>query len=151
MLHVRKYPNQDYLLTLLLLSDSGLFGVYGVTEPEKAEDFVFEILREFNRIGKNAHQSEVDRAKARLKASLLMSLDGTTATVEDIGRQILTYGRRLTPAEVSLRIDSITTKDIMRVAAEHCEDIEPAVVAIGPLAHFPDYNQIREWTYWRRW
>lgn len=108
-------------------------------------------MQEFNRIGKNAHDSEVERAKNRLKASLLMSLDGTTAVAEDIGRQLLTYGRRLTPAEVFLRIDAVTTADVMRVASDHCEDTEPAVAAIGCLAGFPDYNFIREWTYWRRW
>jgi len=132
-------------------SDTGLFGVYATGEEGKIEDLVFEVLREWNRLGKTTLQSEVDRAKNRLKASLLMSLDGTTAVCEDIGRQLLVNGRRLTPAEVFLRIDSITAKDVMRVASEHLEDSDPAVVAIGPLSHFPDYNQIREWTYWRRW
>lgn len=47
---------------------------------------------------------------------MLMHLDGTTAIAEDIGRQLVSYGRRLTPAEIFLRIDAITSKDVMRVA-----------------------------------
>lgn len=132
-------------------SDTGLFGVYAVGNPKTVEDLVFSIFREFNRVGKNALDGEIERAKSRLKASLLMALDGTTPICEDIGRQLLTVGRRLTPAEVFLRIEAVSTQDIMRIARDHCEDVDPCVVALGPLAHFPDYNQMREWTYWRRW
>ena len=32
---------------------------------------------------------EVERAKSQLKAGLLLSLDGTTAITEDIGRQLV--------------------------------------------------------------
>jgi len=44
--------------------------------------------------------AETERAKAQLKASILLSLDGTTAIAEDVGRQIVTTGRRMELNEI---------------------------------------------------
>lgn len=131
-------------------NNTGLFGTYAVAPAEHLFLVVRNIVIEWARIGQSVSASEVERAKAKLKASILMQLDGTTPVAEDIGRQMLTYGRRLTPAEIFLRIDAITTEDVMRVAREHCEDVCPAVAALGPLEELPDYNHIRGFTYWNR-
>jgi processing peptidase subunit beta len=133
-------------------SQTGLFGSYLVAPGgERLEDAVYEVFNEYNRIGKNVSKDEVERAKNKLKASILMNLDGTTAVAEDIGRQILTYGRRLTPAEIFTRIDAVSQDDIRRIVKDHCEDVCPAVAGIGATEELPDYNQIRGWTYWMRW
>jgi len=132
-------------------SDTGLFGVYCVAPGAKFEFLSHEIVAEWLRIAKLVTDSEVDRAKNKLKSSLIMQLDGTTAVADDVGRQILQVSRRLSPAEVFARIDAITTKDVMRVASDRFEDVDPVVVAIGQTETLPDYNRIRGWTYWNRW
>jgi len=133
-------------------NDIGLFGNYIVAEPGKfLEDAICEVFNEYNRIGKLISEDELERAKLKLKAALLMQLDGTTAVCEDIGRQILTHGRRLTPAEVFLRVNAITVKDVKRVCSKYFDDTDPAVSALGNIGDLPDYNQIRGWTYWNRW
>jgi len=132
--------------------ETGLFGVYlTIDGSSEKEDPIYEAMNEWNRIGKNVSELEVDRAKNKLKAQLLMQLDGTTAICEDIGRQVLTYGRRLPPAEVFERINRITMKDVMRVMSEHCEDADPAIVLSGATDSSPDYIQMRRWTYWSKW
>jgi processing peptidase subunit beta len=131
-------------------SDTGLFGTYVTGDPYNLEDLVFEVIHEWVRLGRNVTEGEVEKAKSKLKASILMQLDGSTASAEDIGRQLLTHGRRLTPAEIFMRIDNITAKDVMRVAREYMEDVDPVVAAIGPTEYLPDYNTMRGWTYWNR-
>jgi len=61
-------------------------------------------------------QVEVERGKSQLKASLLLSLDGSTATAEDVGRQLVTSGRRMTPKQIESTVDAVTSDEIKRVA-----------------------------------
>ena len=48
---------------------------------------------------------EVDRAKNLLKTNMLLQLDGTTPICEDVGRQMLCYGRRIPQHELEARIN----------------------------------------------
>jgi len=132
-------------------NETGLFGAHFVSPIDKVDDAVYETLMEWGRFARNVTDSEVERAKNKLKASVLMNIDGTTAVAEDIGRQVLTHGRRLTPAEIFARIDAITAKDIKRVAKQYLEDACPTVSAYGNLRNFPDYSYIRRWTSWTTW
>lgn len=75
----------------------------------------------------NVSPAEVERAKAQLKASILLALDGTTAVAEDIGRQIVTTGRRLSPEEVERVVGRITEKDVMDFAKRKLWDKDIAV------------------------
>ena len=132
-------------------SDTGLFGIYMVSDNlENLDDLVFEVQQEWVRICLNATDGEVCRAKTLLKASLLLALDGSTLICEDIGRQILTYGKRYSIPEIHELIDRIDAKTIRRVASDYLYDRCPAVAAIGPIATFPDYNRIRAATLWHR-
>lgn len=97
-------------------ADSGLWGMYIVTDSKEhnAQLIIDEILKEWRRIKSgNITDDEVNRAKAQLKASLLLSLDGSTAIAEDIGRQIVTTGKRLSPEEVFEQVDKISKQDIV--------------------------------------
>lgn len=57
------------------------------------------------RLCNSVTEFEVTRAKNLLKTNMLLQLDGTTAICEDIGRQMLCYGRRVPQHELEARID----------------------------------------------
>jgi processing peptidase subunit beta len=125
-------------------SDTGLWGIYLVTENKtQIDDLVHFTLREWTRMCINVSEAETERAKAQLKASILLSLDGTTAVAEDIGRQIVTTGRRMDPAEIERVIGGITEKDVMRFAQKKIWDQDVAVSAVGSIEGLLDYNRIR--------
>ncbi|KLU88711.1 mitochondrial-processing peptidase subunit beta [Magnaporthiopsis poae ATCC 64411] len=125
-------------------SDTGLWGIYLVTDKlAQIDDLVHFTLREWSRLSQNVTEAEVERAKAQLKASILLSLDGTTAVAEDIGRQIVTTGRRTSPAEIERIIDGITEKDVMSFAQRKLWDQEVAVSAVGSIEGLFDYPRIR--------
>jgi len=100
-------------------------------------------LREWSRLSYNVSAAEVERAKAQLKASLLLSLDGTTAVAEDIGRQIITTGRRLSPQEIERVVGAITEKDVMNFAKRKLWDRDVAISAVGSIEGLLSYDRIR--------
>lgn len=107
------------------------------------DDLVHFTLREWSRLSFNVTEAETERAKAQLKASILLSLDGTTAVAEDVGRQIVTTGRRMEPNEIERVIGQITEKDVMRFANQYLWDKDIAVSAVGSIEGLLDYNRIR--------
>ena len=74
---------------------------------------------------------------------MLLSLDGTTAAAEDIGRQIVTTGRRLSPEEVERVVGAITEKDVMDFAKRRIWDRDIAISAVGQIEGLLDYDRIR--------
>lgn len=132
-------------------SDTGLFGIYMVSDHVyDLDDLVYEVQQEWVRICLNCTDAEVARAKAQLKASMLLSLDGSTQIAEDIGRQLLTYGKRYSWQDIHKMIDAVDTTTVKRIASDYLYDRDPAVVALGPIGSFPDYNRIRAATLWLR-
>jgi processing peptidase subunit beta len=104
-------------------SDTGLWGIYMVSENlTNLDDLTHFLMKEWQRMSTAPQEGEVERAKAQLKASLLLGLDGTTAVAEDIGRQIVTSGKRLTPKEIEAAIDAVNPGEIQRVAQKYLWD-----------------------------
>ncbi|CAK3755924.1 Mitochondrial-processing peptidase subunit beta [Lecanosticta acicola] len=125
-------------------SDTGLWGIYLVTDAiTRIDDLVHFTLREWSRLSFNVSEAETERAKQQLKASILLSLDGTTAVAEDIGRQIITTGRHHSPEEVERIVGSITANDVMRFAQSKLWDRDIAISAVGQIEGLLDYARIR--------
>lgn len=127
-----------------ILTSYSLWGIYLVTDKtEHIDDLVHFALREWSRLSQSVTEAETERAKAQLKASILLSLDGTTALAEDIGRQIVTTGRRTSPGEIERTIDAITAADVMKFAQKKIWDQDIAISAVGSIEDLFDYQRIR--------
>ncbi|XP_057725413.1 probable mitochondrial-processing peptidase subunit beta, mitochondrial isoform X2 [Arachis stenosperma] len=96
--------------------DTGLFGVYAVAKPDCLDDLSYAIMYETTKLAYRVSDDDVTRARNQLKSSLLLHIDGTSPVAEDIGRQLLTYGRRIPFAELFARIDAVDASTIKRVA-----------------------------------
>ncbi|RXM36688.1 Mitochondrial-processing peptidase subunit beta [Acipenser ruthenus] len=131
-------------------TDTGLWGLYMVCEPNTIEDMMHFTQREWMRLCTSVTESEVIRAKNLLKTNMLLQLDGSTPICEDIGRQMLCYSRRIPLPELEARIDAIDAKTIKDVCTRYIYDKCPAVAAVGPIEQLPDYNRIRSGMYWLR-
>ncbi|KAI0008703.1 mitochondrial-processing peptidase subunit beta [Xylariaceae sp. FL0662B] len=125
-------------------SDTGLWGIYLVSDHlTTLDDLVHFTLREWSRLSGSVTEAEVERAKAQLKASVLLSLDSTSAVAEDIGRQLVTTGRRMEPGEIERVIDNITEKDVIDFANRKLWDQDVAISAVGSIEGLLDYQRIR--------
>ena len=131
--------------------DTGLFGLYFVTPDRiRLDDIFYFLVQEWIRLSTGIAEHEVERAKNQLKTSILLQLDSTTAICEDIGRQMLTYGRHMTPYEIDARIEAVTVKDVKAVASRYIYDRDLAIAAMGPIEAMPDYTRIRSNMSWLR-
>ena len=131
--------------------DTGLFGIYAIAPDNKLDDLLWYVMSNLVRLVHSPSDEEIERAKVNLKATMLMGLDGNSNVAEDIGRQLLTYGRRMTPAEIFSRIDSVTAADVKATAAKFINDQDHALAAVGGIHELPDYNWIRRHSYWLRY
>ena len=87
---------------------------------------------------------EVERSKSQLKASLLLALDDSSAIAEDIGRQVVNTGYRLSPEEVFSRVESITKDDIVNWANYRLKGKPIALAAVGNVKTLPSHKEISE-------
>jgi processing peptidase subunit alpha len=81
------------------LYDCGLVGIYGAAPPEHAGSLANILMSQLVRIAQHpAQRQELQRAQNQLASSVMMNLETRGVLCEDIGRQILSHGKRLDPA-----------------------------------------------------
>lgn len=131
-------------------SDTGLFGLHFVSETMNVEDTLHFAQGEWMRLCTSATDGEVKRAKNILRNALVAQLDGTIPVCENIGSNLLNYGRRISLAEWDARIAAVDSRMVRDVCSKYIYDKCPAVAAIGPIEQLPDYNRIRSAMYWLR-
>lgn len=122
-------------------ADTGLFGIYAGTGPEAAGELVEVMARETKGMCEAAPDAEVARARAQLKAGLLMSLESTSSRIEQLGRQMLIFDRILSIEEMVEQVEAVDGAAITRV----CERMlsGPLTVAtVGRSGTLPDYDRL---------
>lgn len=125
-----------------LHQDSGLLGIYAGTGEADVDRLVPAIIGETKSLAQGIESNELSRAKAQLRAGLLMSLEGCFSTCEDMARQHLCYGHRLSAAEISARIEAVDQHAIIRVGERLLDDAKPTLASIGPKAGLPDPDAV---------
>lgn len=128
-------------------TDTGLFGLYATADPVELENYVSEAMEEVVRNCFKVDEVNLANAKLALKTSMLSQLDGPTGVAEEIGRQMLVYGRRIPMSEWFARIDAVDSAAVKRVSNKYIFDREVAVTCMGPIDSVPDYTYIRRRTY----
>ncbi len=125
------------------LVDGGSFGVYTGTGPDAVAELVPVLAEELRRIATEPPPAaEMARARAQIRAGLLMGLESTSARMDALGSQILTYGRPLPPDEIVARIDAVTAEHVA-ASGRRLFAGTPALAAIGPLTRLEPLSRIR--------
>jgi predicted Zn-dependent peptidase len=123
--------------------DGGLFGIYAGTGESEAAELMPVMLAELGKVQSHITEPELGRARAQLKASLLMSQESTGSRCEQLARQIQTFDRVIPTAEVLAKINAVTEADIRRAAARHFRGA-PTLATVGPSAQVPTLANIVE-------
>jgi predicted Zn-dependent peptidase len=121
--------------------DSGTIGIYAGTGADKAGDVTPLIAAEIEAMAKDTTEEEAARARAQLRASLLMALESPGARCERIAGHLLNFGRVLSTKEMTARVDAVDAAALRRFAAKLCERGEPAMASVGPVGRLESLDR----------
>lgn len=123
-------------------SDSGIFGVYTITEPKDSSRALRAVVGELKAISEGKVKNEdFLRARNQLKAGILMTSENKEFLGEDIANQILSGGTYKSPEEICSNVDSVQLKDVQKAAsafmAKKC-----SYVVCGDCSSAPYYDEL---------
>jgi predicted Zn-dependent peptidase len=113
-------------------SDTGLFGLYAGTDAADASELMRVVVDQLAAAADDLDAKEIDRAKAQMKAGLLMALESSSARAEQLARQIFAHGRPLAIEEIIAKVDAVTVASARAAGRELIRRSPPAFAALGP-------------------
>ena len=113
-------------------SDTGLFGLYAGTDEADAPELMRVAIDQIAIATETLNETEVARAKAQMKASLLMALESSEARLGQIARQMLAYGRPIPLDEIVAKVDAVTVESARAAGRALIGRGKPAIAALGP-------------------
>jgi predicted Zn-dependent peptidase len=122
--------------------DTGQITLYAGTSEEEIGELTRLTLDELKRSAEDMTEAEVARARAQLKAGLLMGLESPSSRAERLARLLSIWGRVPDVEESVARIDAVTTRDV-RAYAGIMQQSKVALALYGPVAVAPGLEAIR--------
>lgn len=115
-------------------SDTGIFGVHAACAKEDADDLVRLVIAEIRRVATDLTMAELAKAKAQMRAGLLMGLESSGARLERIARSLQVHGRLRGTTEMAGKIAAIELDAVRAYAAGLAEAPQQALALIGPVS-----------------
>lgn len=118
-------------------TDIGMFTIYAGVSPVHIDQVLDLSLKELRRaVRAPVTDHELNLAKEQAIASVLLSLESSSARAGALARQEIVHGRRIPTEEIIQRIEAVSQEDTLRLAQEHFRTPALAVGALGNLNGF---------------
>jgi predicted Zn-dependent peptidase len=113
-------------------SDTGMLSVFAGTDPSDAHELMQVVVDEIALATETISEVEIARAKAQMRAGLLMALESSGARAEQLARQMTIFGRPIPLDEIVGRIDAVTAESARAAGKALIGRGRTAVAALGP-------------------
>ena len=123
--------------------DTGMLTIYAGTSAEEIGDLGAITMDELKRAADDMSEAEVARAKAQLKAGLLMGLESPSARAERMARYVTIWGRVPDLKEATAEIDGVSTADVRAFGGRIVAGGDPALALYGPVAAAPGLEALK--------
>lgn len=101
------------------MKDTGMFVIHSATGVATLTKLTDVITGEMKSLGdKGPTKAELERAKAQMKAGLLMNLESSSARSEQMARQLLTFDRLFSTADLVEQVDAVTSRQVRAFAGK---------------------------------
>ena len=125
-------------------SDTGMMTVYAGTSADQMAGLAEITIDEMKRAADDMRADEVERARAQMKAGLLMGLESPSNRAERLARMLQIWGRIPPLEEVVERIDAVTLGDVRSLAEEIASRAPVAMALYGPVESAPTLEALQE-------
>lgn len=122
--------------------DVGQVGVYAATSPEHSNELVSLTTDIMMSVAKQVSEAEVARAKAQLKASLVMNLESASSRADQIARQFLAFGHVPSIPSLVAKIEAVTPDQVRGLAERLFRSRIPGFSAVGHISQLAGYEAI---------
>lgn len=123
--------------------DTGSITIYAGTSKNEISDLTQLTVDEMKRAAEDMSEAEVARARAQLKAGLLMGMESPSTRAERNARMLSIWGRVPNVDEAVAKIDAVSTEDIRQFGAK-LVGARSALALYGPVAKAKGLEAIRE-------
>ena len=125
-------------------ADTGSTTIYAGTAADQVGDLAGITIDEMKRASADMNDAEVARARAQMKAGMLMGLESPSNRAERLARLVQIWGKVPPLEETVEKIEAVTTADV-RAFAERMAATAPAAMALyGPVETAPTLAQLQE-------
>ena len=122
-------------------ADGGLFGVYAGTSSEEVGQVADIVAEELKHLPERVTEVEIARARAQMRADLLMGRESTSSRAEQVSGQLFAYGAPISTDTLLARIEAVDRDAVARVA-QRLMASRPTVTSIGPTKHVPAADDV---------
>ncbi len=112
-------------------SDIGMFGLYAGTDAADTSELMRLIVEEIANTAETMSEAEIARAKAQMKAGLLMALESSGDRVGQLARQLLVYGRPIPTDELVAKVEAVTVESARAAGRALLAGGKQAIAVLG--------------------
>ena len=124
--------------------DAGLLTIYAGTSEAEAGALADLTVDEIRRTADDLSDAEIERARAQMKAGLLMGLESPSSRAERLARMMAIWDRVPPLDETVARIDAVTKADVRGFAAGLASQGQAALALLGPVGRAPSLDRLTE-------
>ncbi len=125
-------------------ADTGMMTVYAGTSGEQLGELADITIDEMKRAADDMSPAEVARARAQMKAGLLMGLESSSNRAERLARLVQVWDRVPPLEETVSMIDAVTTGDVKAFAETMATTSTAALALYGPIDEAPMLEKMQE-------
>lgn len=125
-------------------ADSGLLTIYAGCGGDDVAELLNVCAEQMRDVAASISAEELDRAKAQLRAGLLMGLETPSGRAERAARSLLSHGRIRSVEELLDGLASVDRARLQAFAANTLRASAPTLTLYGPVAGAPAYETLRE-------
>jgi predicted Zn-dependent peptidase len=125
-------------------ADTGMTTIYAGTSAEQLPQLAEITIDEMKRAATDMSPAEVARARAQMKAGLLMGLESPSNRAERLARLVQIWDRVPPLEETVALIDAVTTGDVKEFAESMAASSPAALALYGPIDTAPSLDALKE-------